>query len=135
MMKKELLEKAREEIKKEMDEVGFIDDSDNIDRFLDNLAEQLTETEQEEDELLDLIKDEIMIEYNKIGFINDAGDYTGCYYKDIKDAIKWANNWQEQNIFEAHKEFVKTYSIDVTLEQFAEAYEVDIEDYLEDQQG
>jgi len=134
-MKKELLEKAREEIKKEMDEVGFIDDSDNTDRFLDNLAEQLTETEQEEDELLDLIKDEIMIEYNKIGFINDAGDYTGCYYKDIKDAIKWANNWQEQNIFEAHKEFVKTYGIDVTLEQFAEAYEVDIEDYLEDQQS
>jgi len=132
MMKKELLEKAREEIKKEMDEVGFIDDSDNTDRFLDNLAEQLTETEQEEDELLYLIKNEIMIEYNKISSVNDAGDYAGCYYKDIKDAIKWANNWQEQNIFEAHKEFVETYCIDVTLEQFAEAYEVDVEDYLED---
>ena len=132
MMKKELLENAREEIRKEMDEVGFIDDSDNTDRFLDNLVEQLTETEQEEDELLDLIKNEIMIEYNKISSVNDAGDYAGCYYKSIKDAIKWANNWQEQNIFEAHKEFVETYCIDVTLEQFAEAYEVDVEDYLED---
>lgn len=129
MMKKELLEKARKEIKKEMDEVGFIDDSDNIDRFLDNLVEQLAETEQEE--LLDLIKNEIMIEYNKIGFINDRGDFVGCYYSTKKDAIKWANNWQEQNIFEAHKEFIETYGIDVTLEQFAEAYGVDIEDYLE----
>lgn len=67
-MKKELLEKAREEIRKEMNRVGYIDDSDLTDRFLDNLAEQLTETEQEENELLDLIKDEIMIEYNKICF-------------------------------------------------------------------
>lgn len=131
-MKKELLEKAREEIEKEMEAKGYIDDSDNTDRFLDRLAEQLTETEQEKEELLDLIKDEIMIEHNKIGFINERGDYTGCYYKDIKDAIKWANNWQEQNIFEAHKEFVEAYGIDVTLEQFAEAYEVDIEDYLEE---
>lgn len=129
---KKLLEKARKEIKKEMEVKGYIDDSDNCDRFLDNLAKELTETEQEKDELLDLIKDEIMIEYNKIGSINERGDYTGCYYKDIKDAIKWANNWQEQSIFEAHKEFVETYGIDVTIKEFAEAYEVNIEDYYED---
>ena len=133
-MLEKLLEKAREEIKKEMNRIGFIDDSDLTDRFLDNLAYELTMNNEEidQDELLETIKDEIMIEYNKIGFINERGDYTGCYYKDIKDAIKWANNWQEQNIFEAHKEFVETYGIDVTLEQFAEAYGVDIEDYLED---
>lgn len=134
MMKKELLEKAKKEIEKEMNRVGYIDDSDLTDRFLDNLAYELTMNngEIDQDELLETIKDEIMIEYNKIGFINERGDYTGCYYKDIKDAIKWANNWQEQNIFEAHKEFVETYDIDVTLEQFAEAYEVNIDDYFQD---
>ena len=129
-----LLEKAKKEIEKEMNRVGFIDDSDNCDRFLDNLAKELTETEQEKDELLDLIKDEIMIKYNKIDFINERGDYTGCYYKDIKDAIRWANNWQEQNIFEAHKEFVEIYGLDVTLEQFMEAYDIEPEDYLDDEE-
>jgi len=133
-MKKELLEKAKKEIEKEMNRAGYIDDSDLTDRFLDNLAYELTMNNEEvdQDELLEAMKDEIMIEYNKIGFINERGDYTGCYYKDIKDAIKWANSWQEQNIFEAHKEFVETYGIDVTLEQFAEAYEVNIDDYFQD---
>lgn len=113
MMKKELLEKAKKEIEKEMNRAGYIDDSDLTDRFLDRLAKEVVEQEilkgsddidlyyekeaeieQKKDELLDLIKNEIMIEYNKISSINDAGDYTGCYYKDIKDVIKWANNWE-----------------------------------------
>lgn len=134
MMKKELLEKAKKEIEKEMNRAGYIDDSDLIDRFLDNLAYELTMNNEEidQDELLETIKDEIMIEYNKIGSINDRGDFTGCYYSTKKDAIKWVNNWQEQNIFEAHKEFVEIYGIDVTLEQFAEAYEVNIDDYFQD---
>lgn len=148
-MKKELLEKAREEIEKEMNRVGFIDDSDNCDRFLDelsrNLAEKVlvpnddielyyekeAEIEELSEELLEMIKDEIMIEYNKIDFINERGDYTGCYYSTKKDAVRWANNWQEQDIVEAHKEFVEIYGLDVTLEQFMEAYDIEIEDYLE----
>ena len=133
-MLEKLLGKARAAIIEEMNRVGYIDDSDLTDRFLDNLAYELTVDNEgiDQDELLEAIKDEIMIEYNKIGFVNDAADYTGCYYKDVKDAIRWANSWYKQNIFEAHKEFVETYGIDVTLEQFAEAYEVDIEDYLEE---
>ncbi len=133
-MLEKLLGKARAAIIEEMNRVGYIDDSDLTDRFLDNLAYELTVDNEEvdQDELLEVIKDKVMIEYNKIGFVNDAADYTGCYYKDVKDAIRWANSWYKQNIFEAHKEFVETYGIDVTLEQFAEAYEVDIEDYLED---
>jgi hypothetical protein len=131
-MLEKLLEKARKEIEKEINRAGYIDDSDLTDRFLDNLAYELTMNNEkiDQDEVLQAIKDKIMIEYNKIGYVNDAADYTGCYYKDIKDAIKWANNWYKQNIFEAHKEFVETYGIDVTLEQFAEVYGVDIEDYL-----
>jgi hypothetical protein len=133
-MLEKLLGKARAAIIEEMNRVGYIDDSDLTDRFLDNLAYELTVDNEEvdQDELLEVIKDKVMIEYNKIGFVNDAADYTGCYYKDVKDAIRWANSWYKQNIFEAHKEFVETYGIDVTLEQFAEAYEVDIEDYLEE---
>lgn len=128
-MKRKLLEKAKKEIEKEMEAKGYIDDSDNCDRFLDNLAKELTETEQEKDELLDLIKDEIMIEYNKISYINDAGNYTGCWYKDLKGLVRWAGTWQDNSLQEAYQEFVDIYGIEITLKQFAEAYGVDIEDY------
>ncbi len=95
-MLEKLLEKARKEIEKEMNRVGYIDDSDLTDRFLDNLAYELTMNNEkiDQDEVLAAIKDEIMIEYNKIGFVNDAADYTGCYYKDVKDAIRWAKKME-----------------------------------------
>lgn len=40
-----LLETAWKEIEKVMNEMGFIDDSDNHDRFLDGLAKELVEKE------------------------------------------------------------------------------------------
>lgn len=122
MMKKELLlEKARKQIEEEMRRTGFIDDSDNTDRFLDRLAKEIieqeilkgnndinffyekeAEIEEAKDELLDLIKDKIMIKYNRVGFVDERGDYRGCYFETKKGAIKWA-----------------------------EAYEVNIDDYIE----
>ncbi len=107
-MLKKLLEKARKDIEKEMNRAGYIDDSDLTDRFLDNLAYELTVDNEEvdQDELLEAIKNEIMIEYNKIGFVNDAADYTGCYYKDTKDAIRWAKKMEgnDEDVQEVLKE-------------------------------
>lgn len=130
-MLKELLKQAKAKIEKEMEVKRFIDDSDLTDRFLDKLAYDLTMNNEkiDQDELLQTIKNEIMINYNNVGSVNEQGDYIGCYYKDKKDLIKWANIWQENSIFEAYEEFKRLFDTDVTIEEFAEAYEVDLEDY------
>ena len=98
---KELLEKAEIEIKKEMEEVGFIDDSDrNCERPLDKLAEKLTreklgitdeEDEDEEvedakyDELLNTIGHELVLicdrNYKVLNFFYN-GEAIIFYYKD-----------------------------------------------------
>lgn len=145
-MKRKLLEKAKKEIEKEMEAKGYIDDSDNCDRFLDelarNLAEELVsngdlelyyekeaEIEELAEKLLDMIKDEAMIDYDSMVVSNEKGDYSVCWYKDLKGLVRWAGTWQDNSLQEAYQEFVDIYGIDITLKQFAEAYGVDIEDY------
>jgi len=90
MIKKELLEKAREEIKKEIDRIGFIDDSDNADRFLDNLALELAKEDEElQEELLKEIKDKIMTNYNCFSTCDEYGVYKACYYEVDKEFETW----------------------------------------------
>mgnify|MGYP001431555535 FL=1 len=149
-MLKKLLGLAKVEIEKEMNRLGYIDDSDYADRFLDELAKNLVkkelvpdgnldlyyekEAEIEEliEELLKMIKDEVMINYDSIGTTNERGDYSGCWYRDLKGLVNWADTWQENSLQEAYEEFINAYDVDITLEQFAEAYEVDLEDYLDE---
>lgn len=107
MMKKELLKKASEEIRKEMYEVGFIDDSDDISRFLDNLARELAkeeilegnedidfyyekecEIEELQEKLLKEIKDKIMSKYNRFSTCQN-GHYAACYYEIDKEFKNW----------------------------------------------
>ena len=145
-MKRKLLEKAKKEIEKEMEAKGYIDDSDNCDRFLDELARNLaekelvngdldlyyekeTEIEELAEKLLDIIKDKLMINYNSMVISNERGDYLACGYKNIRGLIRWTDTWQDNSLQEAYQEFVDIYGIDITFEQFAEAYGVDIEDY------
>lgn len=130
---KKILEKAKVEIQKEMDQMGFIDDSDNCDRFLDNLAMELTENTEEIDMdiVLEKIKDIIMVNYSRKGVVSLRGDYSGCYYKGLKDLVKWAGCWQENSIIEAYAEFIDLYNVDITLEKFTEVYEIDIKNYEE----
>lgn len=149
-MLKKLLQKAEVKIQEEIERFGFIDDSDNADRFLDNLALELAkeeilkgnedinfyyekeyEIEELQEELLKMIKDEVMINYDSIGTTNERGDYSGCWYRDLKGLVNWADTWQENSLQEAYEEFINTYDVDITLKQFAEAYEVDLEDYLD----
>ena len=149
-MLKKLLGLAKVEIEKEMNRLGYIDDSDYADRFLDKLAKDLVEKELVPDgnldlyyekeaeieelieELLKMIKDEVMINYDSIGTTNERGDYSGCWYRDLKGLVNWADTWQENSLQEAYEEFINAYDVDITLEQFAEAYEVDLEDYLDE---
>lgn len=144
-MKRKLLEKAKKEIEKEMEAKGYIDDSDNCDRFLDELAKNLVEKELVPDgdlnlyyekeaeieelseDLLEIIKDNM--NYDSVVVSNERGEYSKCYYKDLKGLVKWADTWQDNSLQEAYQEFVDIYGIDITFEQFAEAYGVDIEDY------
>jgi hypothetical protein len=93
MMKKELLEKAREEIRKEIDRVGYIDDSDDANRFLDNLVQELVKEDEElQEELLREIKDKIMSRYNRFSTCEN-GHYAACYYEIDKEF----NSWDEFN--------------------------------------
>lgn len=107
-MLERLLGLARVKIEKEIDRLGYIDDSDNNERYLDNLAKELAEKEllqgsedldlyyeKEQDieelseTLLEEIKDKIMKNYNHKGSTNDRGNYSGCYYKDKEGFKKW----------------------------------------------
>jgi len=87
-----LLKRAEDMVVEKMKEVGFIDDSDNVDRELDEIARNLAEEQVKEkdnlnivsaddfaDYLLDEIKNNIMCKYKKISTIKD-GDYEGYYY-------------------------------------------------------
>lgn len=82
-----LLEKARIEIKKKMTEAGFIENSDNVERFLDKLATELVDGDESEtcnmseeaESLLEEIKEKIMSKYHYIGENDDRGNHTGFY--------------------------------------------------------
>lgn len=107
-----LLGLVKAEVEKEMDRVGFVDDSDNYERFLDNLAKELAEKELLQDsddidlyyekegdveelaeELLEEIEVYMKNTYKEKGSCNDRGNYLGCYYKN-KEGLK---NWVEAN--------------------------------------
>lgn len=110
-MLEKLLGLAKVEIEKEMNRLGYIDDSDNTDRFLDNLARELAkeeilkgnedidfyyekefEIEELQEELLKEIKDKIMSKYNSFSTCEN-GHYEACYYEIDKEF----NDWDEFN--------------------------------------
>ena len=81
-----LLEKAELKIQEEIERVGYIDDSDGVDRYLDNLAEELAEElakegeiEELKEEVLQEIKDKIMTKYNKFYTCHENAEYRGFY--------------------------------------------------------
>ena len=96
---KNILKDAELRIKNEMEKVGFICDSDNTDRYLDNLSKDLakekilkgnddidlyykyeTEIEELAETILNEIKENIMCKYKKIYRNKDNGDCELFYY-------------------------------------------------------
>lgn len=105
---KKLLQKAQVKIQEEMNRLGYIDDSDYTDRFLDNLALELAkekilkgnddiefyyekeyEIEDLQVKLLKEIKDKIMSKYRCFCTCNEYGRYEACYYEVDKDFESW----------------------------------------------
>jgi hypothetical protein len=102
-MLEKLLKKGMEEVVKEMDRVGFIDDSDRCDRFLDGLARKLVENElvpcdidtynekeAEVDDLSDKLLEKIKenINFNSYS-VNAKGDCLFCYYRSQEGLAEW----------------------------------------------
>lgn len=94
-----LLEVAKVEVEKEMNERNYIYDGDNTDRFLDELAKELVkneilkgdddidlyyekegEIEELSEELLEKVSDFVKEKYKHVGNASNRGDYTGYYY-------------------------------------------------------
>jgi hypothetical protein len=100
IMLEKLLKKGMEEVVKEMDRVGFIDDSDRCDRFLDGLARKLVENElvpcgdnekeAEVDDLSDKLLEKIKenINFNSYS-VNAKGDCLFCYYRSQEGLAEW----------------------------------------------
>lgn len=86
-MMEDLALDAQEAIDEEMDRVGFIDDSDNIERFLDTLAEGLLAEIDKDFDNTDLdwltyeMKELMAEKYGKIGECDKAANYSGFFYK------------------------------------------------------
>lgn len=146
-----MLEKAKIKIIEEIDKQGFIDNSDNTDRFLDKLArgiveqevlkgsddielyyEKESEIEELTEDLLEKIKDYMNKNYNRKGLLEESGDYQGCYYKTIKDFIKWSKTWIENSLQDAYIEFIDKYNLDIAFKEFAVAYDENEEDYKQE---
>ena len=152
----ELLEKllkiAKEKIKKEIEDLGFIDDSVNMpERFLDGLAKELVENElvpeddielyyEKEEEieelaekLLDMIEEEIMSKYSS--YCGNDGRY--CYYRNKKDLFAWCLTFlpsEHMSLKEEYEWFVDEFrNIEVTLEEYASVRGIDPDELL--QQG
>lgn len=82
-----LLNKAIEQIEIEMNLMGKIDDSDNSDRFLDNLAYHLASTKASDEQAIEKLQEELLENiqshmkefYHQYGECDDTGRFTGGY--------------------------------------------------------
>lgn len=98
----ELIEIAKKAINKEMEKVGYIDNSDNADRFVDTLVAEYVERSFDEDEaddakeeLAEALIDYLDETYEKAGEVDEAGNYKGCYYVNEKGLAKWEKFFEE----------------------------------------
>ncbi|MDT2844676.1 helix-turn-helix domain-containing protein [Vagococcus lutrae] len=101
-MMNELIEIAKKELNKEMEKVGYIDNSDSTDRFVDTLVAEYVERSFDEDEaddakeeLTEALIDYLDEAYEKAGEVDEAGNYKGCYYVNEKGLAKWEKFFEE----------------------------------------
>ena len=110
---KKLMEMYKELIKEELNEVGYICDSDNTDRFIDNLVSSKEDYKEEEfDELLELIHTYVLATIKCVSTIR-SGVYIAYYYtddkdfKDIAELEEFYNLTEEEETEEETEEFYK----------------------------
>ncbi len=74
-------------IENEMNEVGFICESDNIKRFVDETVKNILNNDEEQieehfDELVEIGENYLKENYKRVGKVAENGDYTGYFYKN-----------------------------------------------------
>lgn len=98
----ELIEIAKKAVNKEMEKVGYIDNSDSTDRFVDTLVAEYVERSFDEDEaddakeeLTEALIDYLDETYEKAGEADEVGNYKGCYYENEKGLAEWEKFFEE----------------------------------------
>lgn len=95
-----VLNEVLEECKKELETTGFICDSDNVERFIDNevrksiiaLSNEYTQDDNLEDyfdDICEQVNDYLKNNYKEVGYYKDNADYVGYFYGnkyDFEDA-------------------------------------------------
>ncbi|SNR95140.1 hypothetical protein SAMN05446037_100249 [Anaerovirgula multivorans] len=85
-----ILEDAKIKIQEKMNKVGFVDDTDNAERFIDDLAREYEEEHDLDfDLILETLEDHMKKTYKRKGSCDKTGHYAGCYYKDKEGLKKW----------------------------------------------
>ena len=74
-------------IENEMNEVGFICDSDNVERFVDTEIKRLLNNDEDEyekyfDDLVGFAQSYLDENYKRVCEVAENGDYTGYFYKN-----------------------------------------------------
>ena len=89
-MLNQILEDAKSKIQNEMNKVGYIDDTDMADRFVDNLARGYEDKyELNFDDILEVLDDYMKATYKRKGSCNEKGHYAGCYYRNKEGLKRW----------------------------------------------
>lgn len=88
----EQIEKEDEEeliksIEEEINETGFICESDNVERFVDTTIKEILENDEEKlekrfEELVEAGENYLKENYKRVGAVARSGDYTGYFYKN-----------------------------------------------------
>lgn len=90
---KKVLEAIKKEIEKEMQEVGFLEDSDDTERIYESIIEKMIEDEDKREEAEKEIRAWMRQTYEQYGSCDEGGHYAGCFYKDNQGLKKWLSPW------------------------------------------
>jgi hypothetical protein len=88
---KKVLEVIKKEIEKEMQEVGFLEDSDNTERTYEALISSMIEDEDNREEAEKEIRAWMLQKYKKYGSCDKTAHYAGCFYKNSHGLKRWLN--------------------------------------------
>lgn len=88
---KKVLEVIKKEIEKEMQEVGFLEDSDNTERIYESIIKKMIEDEDSREEAEKEIRAWMKQTYEQYGSCDKTAHYAGCFYKNSQGLKRWLN--------------------------------------------
>jgi hypothetical protein len=97
-----MYQNLKEKLKKEMNSKGYICDSDNTERFLDEIIlDEIMDhndkyDEKEFDEIEYTLRRWLHKNYQAVGLCDDRGDYIGYFYDDQKYVFENVSDLEAQ---------------------------------------